>query len=165
MNTKNYATSLEGKLVEEFKKKFYEKLGYEPIVYVGTRLKTENDKEVLTMSLNELKDCFTPFLPIYRGVPVELHTKLRKRELVDLRVIFSFIAKTMGYILEDIGDILGKQDHTTVIHSINNFKNWIAIDPSFRDKYNLILNYIVTIQNKNNESPTLEHTDQMEHQS
>lgn len=165
MNTKNYAISLEGKLVEEFKKKFFEKLGYEPIVHVGTRLKTEDDKEVLTMPLNELKDCFTPFLPIYKEVPVSLHSRLRKTDLVELRVIFSFIAKNMGYILEDIGDILGKQDHTTVIHSINNFKNWIAIDPNFRYKYNKILNHIVTIQNKNNESSTLEHTDQMEYQS
>lgn len=165
MNTKNYAISSEGKLVEEFKKKFFEKLGYEPIVHVGTRLKTEDGKEVLTMSLNELKDCFTPFLPIYRGVPVELHTKLRKKELVELRVIFSFIAKSMGYILEDIGDILGKQDHTTIIHSIKNFKNWVSIDPSFRDSYNLVLNHIFTVQNIKNESSTLEHTDQMEYQS
>jgi hypothetical protein len=165
MNTKNYATSLEGKLIEEFKRKFFNKLGYEPVVHVGSRLKTEDGKDVVTMSLGKLKDCFTPFLPLLRGIPLELDNRLRKKDLVELRVIFSFIAKSMGYTLENIRDVLGKKDHTTVIHSITCFKNWVSIDPSFRDKFNIILNYIVVIQNKQNESSTLEHTDQMEHQS
>jgi hypothetical protein len=165
MNSKKYAASLESKLIEEFKIKFFEKLGYAPIVYAGSILKTKQGNDVLLMDLDKLKDCFTPFLPIHRGVPTELHTKLRKKELVELRVIFSFIAKSMGYVLSDIGDILGKQDHTTVIHSVRNFKDWISIDPAFRDKYNLVLNHIFTVQNIKNESSTLEHTDQMEHQS
>ena len=165
MNTKKYAISLEGKLIEEFKRKFFDKLGYEPVVHAGSRLKTEDGNDVATISLSELKDCFTPFLPLLRGVPAELDNRSRKKDLVELRVIFSFIARSMGYTLEDIGDVLGKKDHTTVIHSITCFKNWVAVDPIFRDKFNIILNYIVVIQNKQNESSTLEHTDQMEHQS
>ena len=102
MNTKDYAISLEGKLIEEFKRKFFDKLGYEPIVHAGSRLKTEDGKDVLTISLSELKNHFTPFLPLLRGVPIELDNKLRKKDLVELRVIFSFIAKSMGYILEGL---------------------------------------------------------------
>ena len=165
MNMNNYATMLESKLIEEFKTKFFKKLGYEPIVQTTSSLKTTNDEFVKAVTLPKLKEYFIPFLPTYRGAVLQLDVICRKIEIVELRVMFSFIAKNMGYTLKSIGNILGNRDHCTIIHHLRNFKNWVEVDFAFRDNYNAILNHIVTIQNKNNESSTLEHTDQMEHQS
>jgi len=164
MHTENNPLTKEDKLIKEFKIKFFNELGYEPTVLATSNLKLDEDKYIKVMSLEKLKECFNPFLPSNKGIFIELNGKTRKNNIVELRVIFSFISRSMGYVLSDIGKFL-KKDHSTIIHSINNFKNWIEVDPCFRDKYNTILKHIYTIQNFTNESSTLEHTNQMECQS
>lgn len=166
MNTRDYATKLERKLIDEFKKNFYEKLGYEPIVMTVSKLKTTDDNYISLMSLEELKEVFDPFLPTINGKIMQLETNERWREIVELRAIYCHLAVNMNYTLQKTGRSIGNRDHTTVRNSLMNFRNWMETNEPFREKYRMILNHITSNQNmKNNESQALEHLDQMECES
>jgi len=57
----------------------------------------------------------------------------RRRELVYPRQIFSIIAhKALGYSLKEIGDRIGRLDHTSVIHSIERIKMLLAVEEPVR---------------------------------
>lgn len=137
--SQSYAANLEKKLIEEFKQKFQEKLGYTPIVL--TKIKT-GESYIPVMTLDELIECFDPFLPINFGKKLTLMSKCRKRELVELRMMFCYIARSMKYNLGVIGNKLGGRDHTTVIHGVNTFVNLIETSDPFREKFQKILNHI-----------------------
>lgn len=156
----NYAAHLENKLIKEFKQKFYEKLGYVPVVM--TRVKGESEDEQLPiLTLEELESCFESLLPKRFGTTLRLGSKNRKRELVELRNIFCALARMMGYTFTDIGKHLGGRDHTTAIHNVNTFKDLIKVDQPFQSKYNKILTYIKL----NYESPDLGEFDQTQLES
>lgn len=139
MTAKNYAEQMENKLVEEFKLKFLDKMGYLPTVL--TRYKTSKTG-IPHLKLEELEKCFEPFLPEYRGLDVSIRSKCRRRELVELRQFFSFMARQMGMSLNNIGIYLNNRDHTTVIHSLRQFKNLMETDQNYRSRFSIILNYI-----------------------
>jgi hypothetical protein len=147
-----YAANLEKKLIEEFKEKFKEKLGYRPVVL--TRVEVGND-HVPTMTLDELINYFDPFLPDHFGKKLTLHTKCRKRELVELRMMFFYLARSMKYNLGTIGDKLGGRDHTTVIHGVNTFVDLMETNEQFREKFQKILTHI----KENHESSALDKLD------
>lgn len=137
----NYAARLENKLITEFKEKFFDKLGYEPIVI--TKMNSEGSKDMLPrLSLEELEACFDPFLPERFGQPLRLDAKSRKRELVELRNIFCALARMMRYTFADIGRYLGGRDHSTAIHNVNTFHSLVTHDEMFQEKYKRILNHI-----------------------
>ena len=139
--SENYAARLENKLVTEFKEKFFEKLGYEPIVI--TKMNTEGNRDLLPrLSLEELESCFEPFLPERFGSPLRLGAKCRKRELVELRNIFCALARMMRFTFTDIGKYLGDRDHTTVIHNVKTFNALVSHDEMFQEKYKRILTHI-----------------------
>ena len=139
MESIQYAAKLERKLVEEFKAQFQQKLGYVPIVF------TKNDMEAADipfMSLEELNRQFTKFLPEKFGEPLPLQTKMRIREIVELRAIFCYLAKNMKYSLKTIGIFLGGRDHTTVIHGLNIFRDLTETNDAFRQKFLMIHKHI-----------------------
>jgi hypothetical protein len=128
-------------MIKEFIEVFYKKHGYKPIV-------VSRASEVETMSLEQLKQCFTPFLPHLYGKTVFLETKCRIREVVELRQMYCYIARTMGYRLTDIGRSLKQADHSTAIHSIRAFRNLTDTDPKYKQKFTKIFNYIKTQTNE-----------------
>lgn len=139
MESIQYAAKLERKLVEEFKTQFQKKLGYIPLVF------TKNDMDaadVPFMSLEELNEYFVKFLPIKFGEPLPLQTKLRSREIVELRAMFCHMAKNMKYSLKTIGLHLGGRDHTTVIHGLNIFRDLTETNDAFRQKFLMIHKHI-----------------------
>lgn len=139
--SENYAARLENKLVTEFKEKFFDKLGYEPIVI--TRMNIDGSKDTLPrLTLEELESCFDPFLPERFGKPLRLGARCRKRELVELRNIFCALARMMRYTFVDIGKHLGDRDHTTVIHNVSTFHALVAHEEMFQEKYKRILTHI-----------------------
>ncbi len=140
VQTLSYATILKKKLIDEFKQKFYEKLGYHPIVVTKV---TIAEQEVPILTLEELLKCFNKHVPRGKdGRYLSLKSKKRDRELVDLRKIFCTLAKSMGYTLNQIGKFLGSRDHTTVIHNINMFKSLFETNDAFKSKYYIILRTI-----------------------
>lgn len=135
MDEASYASILEGKLVLQFKEVFKEKMGYYPIVI------TNNDsrKKVLpAVTLKDLKACFEPFLPDYHGKTLRLESKTRARLIVDLRSMYCYMARSLGYNLGDIGYSLGGQDHTTIMHSLKMFANMMETCESFRTRFQYI---------------------------
>jgi len=157
--TRNYAAKLERRLIEEFKQKFEEKLGYTPVVL--TKVSSQDNNELPIMSLEELAGYFEPFLPTVFGKTVELRSISRKRELVELRNIFCAVARMMRFTCVTIGEFLGGRDHTTVLHNVGTFNNLIETSESFREKYFLILTHI----KENHESSALVEPDQTQCES
>lgn len=140
MDSKMYALQLEKKLIEQFRQTFYDKLGYYPMVV--THVQVDSNYRLPLMNLQSLHDMFDPFLPYRYERKLTLKSKCRYRELVELRNIYCFLARTMGYSLAAVGESLGNRDHTTVIHNVACFKNLMETDESFRQKYLTILTYI-----------------------
>jgi len=140
MNPTQYAAKLEKKLIEEFKANFYNKIGYQPIVLTKIEDK-ENDGYIKLMTLDHLKELFKPFLPYKFGKQLNIECKHRYREIVELRVIYSFIARRMNYPFKTIGISINR-DHTTIIHSCETFIDLSETCDAFREKYLMILDYI-----------------------
>jgi hypothetical protein len=154
-----YASNLEKKLIDEFKQKFKEKLGYQPVVL--TRVVLTNDFSIPLMSMDELKECFSPFTVEEYGKKIDLFSKSRKREVVELRMIFCFIARQMQYTCSSVGKYVGNRDHTTVLHNVATFKNLIETSEVFREKYTQILNHI----KQKYESPIMDQFDEVQLES
>lgn len=154
-----YASILEKKLIDEFKAKFREKIGYQPIVL--TKVTVDDEHSIPLMPLDQLADYFTPFLPTQNGRVLPLFAKSRKRELVELRMIFCTLARSMKYTLVSIGEYIGGRDHTTVLHAVSTFNNLVETNEAFRDQYMKILTYI----KQSYESSTLDQPDQVQPES
>ena len=147
--------TLEKELIENFKTTFYEKLGYYPIV----ETQIVKDEDIITlMSLEELEQYFTEFFPNKYGKIYTLRSKPRYRELIDLRIIFTQIARTMNYTYYSIGQYLGGRHHTTAINYSVLFKNLIETNPPFKLLYHKIFNHI---KQKTNESSVMVNLDQV----
>jgi hypothetical protein len=158
MNPAEYKKKVEHDLITEFVSKFYEKVGYHPTVITNHRI---TDDGIISLTLPELEKYFEPYLPTIFKKKVNLGAKDRSRSIVELRCIFFFIARSMRYGLKQLGKYLGDRDHTTVIHGLTTFRNLYDTEPSFRDKYYLIINQI----KKDYESSTLEYPIEMETKS
>jgi len=151
MTAEEYSEKVERELIENFLKAFYEKVGYYPTVLTRSDLE---EKMVNNLSLEELSSYFEPHLPEVFGKRLKLSSKVRVRELVELRQMFCTIARSMNFSLKTIGNFLGKRDHTTIIHSLRTFANLMETDPTYKEKYIKILNEIKEDAKYRN-SPTL----------
>ncbi len=153
MTAIEYKKRVERELIDEFVKKFTDKVGYKPIVITD---KGSNETNYHVLSLSELEECFDSFLPTIRNKKITLKTECRIREVKDLRHTFCFIAKLMKHTYVSIGRHINR-DHTTVINSIRTFRNLYQTDEVFRIRYFNIINYI---KNKY-ESSIMENLDQI----
>lgn len=155
MEITDYAYQLEKKLVDKFKQDFYKKFDYYPVILTKANALVEERSQL--MSLEELKEYFTPFLPTRNGKTIPLDKKCRIREITELRSIFCYIARTMSYSLKSIGEFLAGKDHTTVIHSIKCFNDLNETSDVFNEKYTMIVNYIKQLNTKEDEPSAVDH--------
>lgn len=73
----------------------------------------------------------------------DLLSKSRKQNIVDARYIcFAAIKLRCGLSLQDIGDIMDKRDHTTVIHGLRCFHNRYTTEKHYRDKADRVFEQI-----------------------
>lgn len=135
MNGEEYLEKTEKQLIEAFLDNFYKKMGYYPTVVTREDLE---DRSLNLLSLEELETYFEPYLPTLHGRVLKLSTKIRIREIVELRQMFCFIARSIGFSLKTIGVFLGNRDHTTIVHSVKTFHNMMDTDPGYRERYILI---------------------------
>lgn len=136
ITVEDYETLKINQLVDEFKVKFNEKIGYKPNVYIT---KTEEIKLISLSKLEEIVNSFISDDIIKKYKIRSIADHIRKREVSDLRHIFCKIAKNMNYSLTSIGNHLNNRDHTTIINSCKKFQNLIKTDESFKEKYNSIM--------------------------
>ncbi len=72
----------------------------------------------------------------YFGLPSDvLHTKTRKREIVQARQIAMYFSKNMTKSsLSTIGSLIGGKDHATVLHACKTVNNLIDTDKRFKNQ-------------------------------
>jgi len=148
----------ETEFIHQFMEEYYKKFEYYPTV-IARDSTVESKEGIGVMNLNILENYFDSFLPYFYRQKVRLTDKCRRRELVELRTIFFFLARRMGYSLTNIGKYM-KKDHTTVVYGLKQFRNLYETDEMFRILYYKIVNHIK--KDKQDELPTLESTTKME---
>jgi chromosomal replication initiator protein len=63
----------------------------------------------------------------------EIHSKSRKREIVQARQVTMFLSKKYtDYSYSHIGSLVGKRDHATVLHACRAIQDSLDIDKTFR---------------------------------
>lgn len=134
-------TSLELELIEEFQKKFYEVSGYIPTV-LPPDYKIIDDETII--SLEDLYRLIETHEPYKYGKKISLKSRNRCREIVDLRIIFAFLAHSMGYKLKNIGKVLGNKHHSSIIHYVKTFNDIIETSEPFKQLFNKIFYSIKT---------------------
>jgi chromosomal replication initiation ATPase DnaA len=149
----------EKELIKEFMEKFHKTLNYYPTVV--TRNNTMHNKDDLKIvSLETLQTYFQSFLPTRYGKKMSLSARNRTRCLVELRFIYFFISRSMGYNVVTIGRSVG-MDHTSVLHGLITFKNLYETNDLFRQKYTEIIKHIKL----NYEPSIVDYFDKMELES
>ena len=102
----------------------------------------QNDDVIKLMSLNDLEKNFSEYYPYKFGKFHNLRSKGRYRQLVDLRVIFTQMARTMNYTFYDIGQYLGGRHHTTILNYAVLFKDLMETSDTFRQLYASIFKHV-----------------------
>ncbi len=63
-----------------------------------------------------------------------IHTKSRKREIVQARQVAMYLSKKLTELsLSRIGELLGRKDHATVLHACKTVKDQMGYDKSFNE--------------------------------
>jgi len=114
-----------------------------PGLTVGPATKNEIKKLVRYNRLNLKKEDILEIISEECGVSVnDVMKKSRKSELVKVRHIYSAILKKYyGFSYPKIGEIMDK-DHTTIINSVDKFRNRYINEEEYRDTINKIYNRI-----------------------
>lgn len=145
MDESTYEEKLERKLIKSFKSMFHSKMGYEPVVISRTHKELDPSKNTLgdikVVSLDVLKDWFKDLLPIKEGKRISIDTKRRFHDVVQMRMIFCYVARAMGYSVISIGKAL-KRDHTTVVHNSHVLKDLLETNLAYREKCQQVLEYL-----------------------
>jgi chromosomal replication initiator protein len=119
-----------------------------PYVFPGLKL-TQKEREGLKNSQRSLrykmsKDEILEIIAEECSIKVsDISSKTRKTEVVNGRFIFCGVMKEyFGYSLKKIGEFVGGRDHTTIIHSIREYKNRYQNEEYYRYMVNNIYNKI-----------------------
>ena len=118
-----------------------------PYVYpgltIGPATKNEIRKNARYLKLTLKKEEILEIIAEECGVNVnDVMKKVRKSELVKARHMYSAILrKYYGFSYPKIGEIMDK-DHTTIIHSVDTFRNRYINEEDYRDLTNKIYNRI-----------------------
>lgn len=102
----------------------------ESIVDISTKEMTRRFGNEIT-----LEQVFDDIVTCFRIDPARLKSESRYRDLVTVRQIYCFVAKSMtNHTLREIGALIGDRDHTTIISSIRKVKRFIGTkDATFMD--------------------------------
>lgn len=128
--------------IQFFKDHCLIKFGYN-ITIKAKKVEKESKKDIneLIITFNELIEVNKSY---FKCKNPRLEMKNRERELILYRQIYYYIAFKWGYTKSKIGVLVG-QDHTTVVHGINQLRNKIQIkDKLITNKFNYIYNVIST---------------------
>ena len=143
MTTYEYKFLQSRKLIDEFKKKYYEKIGHVPTVTIIKdipHIQLTNHYNLNSLELNDLEEIINDFIPkdeIYINYNT-IRAKTRRIKIAELRHIFSHIARSMGYTLQIIAKYLDNRDHTTIMNSIKICTNRLDTEEDFKNLYDEI---------------------------
>ena len=151
---------IENELIENFKNEFYSKLGYYPVVL------TESGEVCFkkVMSLEQLADLFEDVMPSLYGKKLGLRSKKSVRILVEIRCIFVYLARCLGYKLKAIAKFLNRH-HSTIIYNEELFHNMLSTNLMFRKTFEHVFLHIRNNYNPNDELSTMVYFNKAWHQS
>jgi hypothetical protein len=145
MNEIAYEERLELKLIGEFKRLFYRKMGYEPVVISRNHKEIDPEKkghsDLKPVNLRVLREWFEEITPFKNGARMPLDSKKRYREIVQVRMVYCFIARMMGHSLVRIARSISR-DHSTIIHNVDTFKNLMETNPQIIELYKEIFQHV-----------------------
>jgi hypothetical protein len=118
-------------LILDFQRKFYKRFGIKPKVEIEEQLAVREVTEDLEI-LEEIINKFIPFELIDEYKSIVNYT--RKKEMIQLRMIFVMIARDSGYTFLTIAKHCGK-DHSTIINSLNKGYDLLETDSEFQKLY------------------------------
>ena len=76
--------------------------------------------------------------------PEDITSKKRNSEFVQPRQVVMYLCRELiDTSLNNIGKLLGKKDHTTVIHGVNKIKEEMATNEELKNKVDIIRKKIV----------------------
>jgi hypothetical protein len=144
MSAEQYKQHLALKMVKSFISDLQEKTGMKAVVRVDNlKIGSEENENILKsiVSLDALEKRFMKSIP-FEIDKNPIRTRSRKREYVDLRCIFYYLAcKHIGFPLIAAGRFSGR-DHTSIIHMNRRAEALIETDDKFRSLYSTIYNNI-----------------------
>lgn len=141
MSSEDYQFKLEQKMIREFETLFHTKTGKKITVLIQGR--RASNGWMPTITLSELEKHILLFMsPRNPEDHYDLKAKGRQRSMVQLRMVFSQMARTFGYTYKVIGKYLNR-DHTTVIHNVRTSANLIDVgDEIYLELFNGITDYL-----------------------
>ena len=115
----------------------------------GIKINRDNVEKKLLQNSSQKTSTITP-KEIINAVSFETKVKLkdirqdnRKKQIVQARHLIMYFLKTITNLpYEDIAHLLGKKDHTTVMHAVSKIINQIPKDESLRRRVEAIKNYL-----------------------
>ena len=115
----------------------------------GLKINRDSVEKKLLQSSSQKTSTITP-KEIINAVSFETKIKLRdirqdnrKKQIVLARHLIMYFLKTITNLpYEDIARLLGKKDHTTVMHAVSKIINQIPKDESLRRRVEAIKNYL-----------------------
>jgi len=76
-------------------------------------------------------------------VPVkDVLSKKKAKRYFEARTIVSHIAREESFTYEEIGRVLGRRDHGTIINGCKQAKKWIEADASFVKKLDKVMKFL-----------------------
>lgn len=92
--------------------------------------------EIKSLSVNDIIEKVCAYYKIDIST---IHTKTRKREVVQVRQIAMFLAKKHTETSSSkIGQMIGKKDHATVLHACKIIKDQVEVDKAFKSEIEAI---------------------------
>lgn len=143
MDSENAFERRKAAAVRVFQRDFFEKFG----IYAEVQLKepeyTLNILSDTDRELQIIKQVLNSRIPVYLSKKYNsISCRIRKREIVELRMIFMKLAREKGLKLKEIARECNISDHSTVIYGCETVHNLLQTDPSFLERYNSILHEI-----------------------
>ncbi len=96
---------------------------------IGQTIKKLESKK---LSISDIEELVCTHFNIKSGL---IHTASRKREIVQARQVAMFLAKQYTDMsFSQIGALIGKKNHATVLHACKTVKNQLEVDKNFRNE-------------------------------
>jgi hypothetical protein len=134
---REYQRIMADKMIREFKKAFFEKVGIAPEVwYKMTELPRKH------FPVKQVRDIVEKIAAQDGLNPIMVTAYNREREYLYYRYCFAMIAHTYSSVtsLKELGNSFRKpRDHSTVIHNLQIGSDWIQEEPIIQNIYERIL--------------------------
>jgi chromosomal replication initiator protein len=101
---------------------------------IGQTIKKIESKK---LSISDIEELVCSHFNIKCGL---IHTASRKREIVQARQVAMYLSKQYTEMsLSQIGSLIGKKNHATVLHACKTVKNQLEVDKNFREQVEQIV--------------------------